>query len=290
MSHSVDYKNIPIFIISYNRLHYLKLLVECLENKGYTNISIIDNKSSYPPLLNYLQNIKHKVFYMDKNYGHKVFWIHESFRKIIETQYYAVTDPDILPIQQCPDDFMEQFYEILQNNPKVQKVGFSLKIDDIPNHNEYKDYIIKWERQFYEKPLESKGYKIYNAPIDTTFALYRPTMDILNDELFYNAIRTGYPYQARHLTWYINQKQLDEESIFYKQHTINGSSTWYDLSDSWIEIINQTRTSKAKQITIKSIKFFINKICINLIPIKSARKRLRNTSNRFIAKIFKLSK
>lgn len=290
MLHNIDYKNIPIFIISYNRLHYLKLLVESLENKGYTNISIIDNQSSYPPLLDYLSSTKHKVFYMDKNYGHKVFWIHESFRKIIETQYYVVTDPDILPIQQCPDDFMEQFYKILQDNPKVPKVGFSLKIDDIPNHNEYKDYIIKWERGFYDKPLESKGYKIYDAPIDTTFALYRPTIDILNDELFFNAIRTGYPYQARHLAWYINQKQLDEESIFYKQHTINGYSTWYDLSDWLIETINLIGMSKAKQITIKSIKFFMNKIVANLIPIKTLRKKLRNTSNRFIAKIFRLSK
>ena len=270
----LDYKNIPIFIISYNRLHCLKLLIESLEKKGYTNISIIDNQSSYPPLLDFLKKTKYHVFYMNQNYGHKVFWKNARFRKIVETQYYVLTDPDIVPLQQCPDDFMEQFYEILQQNPSVPKVGFSLKIDDLPEHYAFKEYVIKWEKQFYEKGSNYKNYKIYNADIDTTFALYRPNKlsFIADDCNFYKAIRTGYPYQARHLAWYMDSKNPSDEDIFYKERTLNGSSTWYDLSDEWKTIIN---SKKQISLRLKCFQFVAVKVFINVIPIASYRRKIR---------------
>lgn len=48
-----NYKNIPIIIISFNQYFYLKQLVDFLIQNKYTNIVIVDNNSSYPPLLKY---------------------------------------------------------------------------------------------------------------------------------------------------------------------------------------------------------------------------------------------
>ena len=44
-------REIPIIINSFNRLTTLKLLVSSLEKRGYTNIYILDNCSTYPALL-----------------------------------------------------------------------------------------------------------------------------------------------------------------------------------------------------------------------------------------------
>ena len=42
-------REIPIIINSFNRLTTLKRLISSLEQRGYTNIYILDNCSTYPP-------------------------------------------------------------------------------------------------------------------------------------------------------------------------------------------------------------------------------------------------
>ena len=42
----MNFKNIPIFIVSYNRLEDLRKIINLLLSDGYTNLNIIDNKSS----------------------------------------------------------------------------------------------------------------------------------------------------------------------------------------------------------------------------------------------------
>ncbi len=218
-----DISAIPIYIICFNQLTYLKKLINFLEAKGYKNINIIDNKSSYPPLLEYLKNTKHKVHYMDKNYGHKVFWESGKFNKVIETQYYVVTDPDILPTENCPDDFMEVFLRLLQEYPLAIKVGFALKIDDLPDWYARKKDAIAFEKSFWCGKKTKKSLEIYDTCIDTTFALYRP--GFLYKTQFFRAIRVGGEYASRHLPWYRNSSEKDEEYEFYK-NTASGCAGW----------------------------------------------------------------
>ena len=58
----------PIIINNYNRLEYLKDLIAWLESAGMKKIYIIDNLSTYPPLLEFYKKIKYTVFKLDKNY------------------------------------------------------------------------------------------------------------------------------------------------------------------------------------------------------------------------------
>lgn len=270
----IDYKNIPIFIISFNRLSMLKQLIECLEKYGYTNLQIIDNCSTYLPLLEYYKNLKHKVYRLNKNYGHKVFWECGLFKEIIENQYYVVTDSDILPIEKCPNNFLELFYNILIKNPDFTKVGFSLKIDDIPNCNEQKEFIKSWEARFYENEYKYTFYEkqisIYDADIDTTFALYKPNFEFGK---FGVGIRTGYPYQALHLPWYKNsQQELNEEDKYYSEHATIGVSNYsVNISNeelqkrveekySFLEKLFSIKNKQGyKQIVVLGLKFKIKR-------------------------------
>ena len=61
--------SVPIIIINYNRLKDLKELVSFLLERKHENIIIVDNKSSYPPLLEYYEQIKDrvKIEKMDQN-------------------------------------------------------------------------------------------------------------------------------------------------------------------------------------------------------------------------------
>ena len=58
-----DFRKIPIIINNFNRLTYLKDLIFFLEKNGYVNIVVIDNASTYPPLLEYYkQEYKYKLY------------------------------------------------------------------------------------------------------------------------------------------------------------------------------------------------------------------------------------
>lgn len=219
-----DMSGLPVYIICYNRLSYLQQIIQCLEKYGITNIHIIDNCSSYPPLLEYLQKTPYKVHKMQKNYGHMVFFKADEFKEVRENEYYVLTDPDVIPIDECPADFMSYFYHILQKFPKVTKVGFSLKTDDIPDEIPSAQITRSWEYQFYRKKLTKTPPYWYDSYIDTTFALYRPLATMSKEE-FFKAVRVGYPYEARHLPWYKKPSEITDEDKFYNQ-TDCGSGNW----------------------------------------------------------------
>lgn len=221
---SNDPKTYPIIIISFNQLYYLKELIERLQTWGYKNIVIIDNNSKYNPLIQYLEEIKGKVVLhkLKKNYGHMVFWKRKEFRRLYGTNYYVITDPDIVPDDQCPSNFLSYFREVLDQNPQVTKVGFSLKLKDIPDTNPLKEKILKWENKFRQRKDDGGNFL---AEIDTTFALYRPHDFMRIEENFYNAIRTKEPYIAKHGGWYIDIANLSPEQKNYMR-TAGVSSSW----------------------------------------------------------------
>lgn len=210
---------IPIIINNFNRLSFLQMQIEWLEVAGYTNIYIIDNHSTYPPLLAYYKTLPYTIFKLNRNQGHFALWETILFSRFTK-DYYVYTDPDILPIKECPNNILHYFKELLQKYPHAKKVGFSLAINDLPNHYSLKEKVINWEKQFWTKPLENE---VFDALIDTTFALYRPGAKGGADG---PAIRTGGKYIAKHLPWYENSNKLDEETKYYLKSCTKASS-WY---------------------------------------------------------------
>lgn len=213
-----DYKKIPIVLNNFNRLEYLKLLVDWLEKSGYSNIHIIDNNSTYKPLLDYYRLIPYTVYKLDRNIGFLALWKTIVFTRFSD-DYYVYSDADILPCNNCPSDFLAYFKDVLDKHNLFDKVGFGLEISDLPNHYPLKEKVIQWESQYWKNKIDTN---LYEAPIDTTFALYRPRVKG-GSEL--NAIRTGEPYIAKHLPWYINPDSLAEDESYY-QNTASSSSSW----------------------------------------------------------------
>lgn len=217
-------KQIPIIINNRNRLEYLVQLISALESRGYHNIYIIDNNSSYPPLLEFYDNCKYEIFRLKENVGHLAMWETNIYKRFIK-DYYVYTDSDVVPTEECPPDFLDFFWKTLKCNPTVQKVGFSLKIDDLPDTFKNKEDVIAWESQFYKKRINGK---FYDALIDTTFALYRPFMRAGKGGLMY---RTAAPYQAYHMPWYVDSQNLSMEEIYYIDHATT-STHWTKLNSN----------------------------------------------------------
>lgn len=218
-----DTLTIPILIINYNRLADLKILVDFLLERKHTNIIIIDNNSTYPPLLKYYETIEHTITIerMQRNYGHMVFWENKELYNKYSKGYYIVTDADIIPNKNLPDDYIKQLVKILDENKSVTKVGFALKTEDIPDFYQHKDKVLDWEKKHWENPI---GDNLYLNELDTTFAIYPPhyQYDLMN---FYSAIRVAGNFTAQHNGWYIDHKNLTEEEEYYFQ-TASESNSW----------------------------------------------------------------
>jgi hypothetical protein len=204
---------IPIIINNRNRLEYLLQLLKFLEESNCLNIIILDNDSTYEPLMSYYKTCPYRVVRLNKNMGYMALQNCELWPEI-RKDYFVYTDPDVVPSNDCPNDFMQVFFDALISNRLCMKVGFSLKIDDLPDYYKQKNQVIEWESQFYESKLNSA---FYNAKIDTTFALHRPWSNIGHKGL-YKHLRSAYPYEAKHLPWYEDSLNPTIENSFYKDH------------------------------------------------------------------------
>ncbi len=206
-------REIPIIINNLNRLSTLRVLIDALVSRGYTNIYILDNASTYPPLLEYYKSCPFTVFYLGQNLGFKALW-KSPLRKRFCGDYYIYTDSDVVPTDYCPKDFIDHFLRELKRHPLARKIGFSLRIDNLPDSYAHKEKVIDLEKRYYARPV---GKGLYRAPIDTTFALYRPRVGLSRSRSV-EAYRTAYPYQAEHLPWYCDSANLPEEERYYVDH------------------------------------------------------------------------
>ena len=216
-----NYKSIPIIINNFNRLVYLKRMIASLQSRGYNNIIILDNASTYPPLLEWYKNeCTVCVIDLKANYGHTALWT-SGMIKQFGNDYFVYTDPDLELVEECPDDFLWQMLQNLKARVKGQKIALSLKIDDIPNCYQPKPEVIAQESQFNTK----MEYGMYVADVDTTFALHEPYAagGFVDDMVTY---RMPYPIQCRHLPWYEDLNHLSEEDKWYASHKLKQIGWW----------------------------------------------------------------
>jgi len=213
---------VPIIINNRNRYTFLKQMIEQLDSFGYTNIYVLDNDSSYPPLLDYYKIIPAKVIFLKKNVGYKALWETDVFEQF-KNKYYVYSDPDILLQKNCPKDFVYVLYKFLIKYSGKEKAGVALKINDLPDYYVNKQDAIKNEAIFWEDELEKD---VYNAMVDTTLALYKPLAFGNAEDC--EAIRVGGNLAAQHLTWYLDSSNLSQEELFYKQ-SIKANTSVYSV-------------------------------------------------------------
>jgi hypothetical protein len=204
-------RNVPIIINTRDRLSPLLLLLDWLEQQQQTNIWLCDNASTYPPMVEFLSTTQHHVVRLEFNLGHRAPWLSGLVAELGFNTHFVVSDPDVVPTGECPGDLFELFATTLDQHPEIDKIGLSLKIDDLPDHYRHKHDVLTWEQQFWNS-VYIPGF--FKADVDTTFAVYRPGSGHQNG----NSLRSVAPYSARHMPWYDDSSQSNAELEYYVQH------------------------------------------------------------------------
>jgi hypothetical protein len=222
--YGLPFWQVPIIINSFNRLGSLRRLIGWLLRAGYANLHIIDNASTYPPLLTFLTSLEQSrqatVTWLAENAGPRAVWRENLLDRLGIATEYVYTDPDVVPIDACPRDLVGVLQSVLDDNPDVAAAGVGLRLDDLPDAYGHKAQAIAWERQFWITPA-APG--LFHALIDTTLALYRPSG---GHSWGHPTIRTGWPYLAAHEGWYLNHAAPSEEDLFYNRTVASGISHW----------------------------------------------------------------
>lgn len=215
--------DVPIIINNFNRLTTLQQLIRSLTQRNYRHIYIIDNNSTYPPLLEYYNACPYPVIRLSENVGFKALWKVKELRKRFCGDYYIYTDADVMLDDNCPTDVVDHLLELLKNRyPMAAKIGLSIRIDDLPDCYSHKQQVIRWEQRYYAHKAKNDD-TLFRAPVDTTFALYRPRVGLSRSRAV-EAYRTAAPYQIRHLPWYTDSNNLTKEEQYYISHCRRATS------------------------------------------------------------------
>lgn len=218
-----DYLDTPIFIQNFNQLTYLKKQVSWFLQAGYRKIVIIDNASSYPPLLRYYNELEPSgsvciIRRTDKS-GKLALWKEGILQRLNISEEFVYTSSDIVPDECCPGDVVAYLASQLRNHGQIFKIGLGLRIDDLPETYAFRREVLVWEGRFWRAPV-ARG--MFMAPIDATFALYRAGSEFALTP----ALRTGWPYLARHEPWYADPAHPSPEELYYRASLPPERGTW----------------------------------------------------------------
>ncbi|MCL1950189.1 MAG: hypothetical protein FWF59_10700 [Turicibacter sp.] len=208
-------QQVPIIIIAYNNLTYLQKMLGQLKALGINknNIWVWDNLSTSPALLDFYERTKtrYNLVQNNGNYGPRFFMAKKFFD--ILPKHFAVTDPDLEFNKKMPRNFIETLKKLTLEQP-VFKAGLALDISPHPNFREdiiaFGNMSIRdFEQVYWEKPLpEYPKPKVYDASIDTTFAVYNKDNIC---EGFFSGLRVADNFTCRHLPWYKDNRISDDE-------------------------------------------------------------------------------
>lgn len=221
---------VPLIIPTFNNMTYTKNIVDFFCQKNHENIIIIDNASTFEPMIDYLNNISNDidVVFQNKNYGPRQ--IHSNNLYYLLPQYFIITDPDLAFNNDFPDNFIDMLIE-LHGLYQTFKIGSALNLNildsnilDVPYVIHKKTQTIRnIEESYYTNKIDQTDkFNIWKAPIDTTFSMYNKNNINFG---FFESLRLDGIFLADHYGWYepppIPQNELD----FYRNNIVDDISS-----------------------------------------------------------------
>lgn len=189
---------VTVIINNRDLLTWPRVMAETISGwQGLHEIIILDNGSTYGPLLDWYETLENKirVIYLS-NLGQAAAWKSDILEHI-GTDFYVVTDPD-LDVSGVPKDCLLYLRGLLEKSPSYRKIGLALHVDGIPPESVYFRHVNTYERGLRALPKDENG--VVSAPVDTTFAIYDRRRV---REYFVGGVRTDEPYIAKHIPWYL---------------------------------------------------------------------------------------
>lgn len=249
-----------IFISNRNYVSWPRAMAEKFIGEGH-EVIILDNASTYIPLLDWYSICGLEIIKLGNNGGHAL-WTTDIVPTLNEP--FVSSDPDY-DLSTVPSDWDEVLLEGLKQFPQYNKFGFSWDESKVPPENP------AWiEDNFVNHPdglpatwgnhikLPNNWYGYAN---DSSFALQRPHSP---DQI--GGIRKGRPYTGTHMPWHLTLEPSkdptkryvlwDDEIAYYFLTCEHSSFTWgrmikYDVIEAYLKLHNKTKEWILKEYGIR---------------------------------------
>jgi glycosyltransferase involved in cell wall biosynthesis len=209
--------SIPVIINNRDLFTWPKAMVERISRyDGVGEIIIVDNGSTYPPLLDWYKTNPCKVIYQ-ANLGMAAPWLCQAVNNL-KAKYYVVTDSD-MGLENTPNDTLLYLKDKLESLPHLEKVGLGLDWQRVEDKSPYYQRLHKYEKDRWDKSNVENGVYV-DVHTDTTFALYSKQW------YFIGGGSTTFPYVARHYPWEfsLEEARSNEEFKYYIDNATSASS------------------------------------------------------------------
>lgn len=205
---------IPVIINNRDLLTWPKAMLERIQRyDGVGEIVIVDNASTYPPLLEWYATNPCRIQRCE-NTGIAAPWISGV---VANAPFYVVTDPD-MGLEDTPDDTLLYLKDRMMSL-NIDKIGLGLDWQRVEDKSPYYKRLHLYEKDRWEKsPVQENVHM--DVQIDTTFALYRVPV------YFIGGSSTTFPYVARHYPWEfsLEEARANEEFMYYMNNATSASS------------------------------------------------------------------
>jgi hypothetical protein len=181
----------------------------CKNFDGVGDIIIVDNGSTYEPLLEWYKTKPCEIIFSE-NIGQTCPWVLNIPEKL-GFEYYVVTDPD-LDISETPKDCLLYIKEKLEKYEEYSKIGLSLSNWEVPENSPYHHMLKTWSIVNWDSNSVVDGL-LTGQIFDTTFGMY----NIKKKPNSGKNCTTYSPYSAVHIPWGItNDIIIDMENKHYE--------------------------------------------------------------------------
>jgi hypothetical protein len=208
---------IPVF----NQFTMLKNTIEKLSRFGLKRILILDNGSSFPPLVGFYSQTDISVCVHHGNPGPRYYTESHIWNQLPET--FFVTDPDLEYPSDIPDTLVEDMIGLSEKN-RWGKLGLALNKDCKHLFTEnVRNNIDGWEGGYWHEQIDTMpgGDPVWNALTDTTFHM--------NNKKYYGEFfrspRIGGRYTLLHYGWHKDRPGTVEENDYFDKYKGLHSST-----------------------------------------------------------------
>jgi hypothetical protein len=214
---------IPIILNNRNLLTWTsKMVEECKRFDNVGDIIIVDNDSTYEPLLEWYDTKPCEIIKTSNN-GYLSPWVINLPEKLTSS-FYVVSDPD-LDLSNTPNDALTHLQDKMLKHSNYCRIGLSLENWNVSEKSPYHKFLNEWAKTNWDPNTISDGLLV-NQQFDTTFGLYH-----INRNYRGSNCTTNSPYSVNHLPWEftmdeINQLEIDNYEYYYYLKNSNSSSSY----------------------------------------------------------------
>lgn len=214
---------IPVIIINRNLLTWPSKMVEDLKTfNDIGDIIIVDNQSTYEPLLEWYKTNPCEVIHCSTNYGQSAPW-NLNLPKGRGFGFYVASDPD-MDLSETPKDCLSYLVDKMQKYPQYDRIGLGLSNYNVSEESPYHHWLKSWNERTTGPNTTTDGL-LTQQPVDTTFCMYNVDRHFSGP-----SCSTQHPYSARHIPWDItkdeiyNLKEKNYEFYYYLKHATSSAS------------------------------------------------------------------